>query len=249
MRKLGVREAADAIRSQFYSDRSARTNPEDAHRMKFAKDVAAALGADTSPESVQHIMILLREADIDLHTGQEYPKYVTRKYDNTSHVVQNEAEAEAKINEEPEPVAPAPRVVDAPVQDLSLDLKNQVPHHVDHNDDTHPAGRVPSAVTNREAAQDAYARQPAPNQDAEAARATYVEHTDSIDGDDDGEVHIEDVAPSGSKAQGGAPYAKPADTGVMVNDDPDGDGIAGQDTNPTHDSVLGTDEPQDRSRR
>lgn len=239
MRHLGVNEAADAIRGQFFSDRSMRGSPEDAHRLKFAKDVATALGADTSPESVQHIMILLREANIDLHTGQEYPKYAVREWDKTTKIVHDSGEEDAWVHEaKPEEPAPvAMREQAHPVQDLSIDLRNQVPQHVDHEHDPHPAGRVPSAVTNREAAQDAYARQPIDHDHV---------NTDS-DVIDDDEVHVEDVADTGSKAEGGAPYAKPADVGVMAHDDADGDGVAGQDDNPTHDSVLGTEQPQSRS--
>lgn len=252
MQNLGVNEAADAIRGKFFADRSFRGDPEAAHGIRFVKDVAKALGAGDDPADVMHIAQLLREEGIALHAGQEYPKYVTRKWDNTSHVAQDERDADRIINEPPPVIADQPRVVDGPVQNLSLDLKDQVPHSVGSD---HPAGRVPSAVTNREAAQDAYARQPVEGQDRDAAETAYVGRTthgaaelhDNLGYGDGDEVHVEDLAPTGSKAEGGAPYAKPADVGVVAHDDPDRDGIAGQDVNPTHDSVAGTEEPQHRS--
>lgn len=279
MRNLGAREAAEAIRGAFLVDRSANTDPEQQHQMKFAKDVCRELGADESPETVHHVMVLLRQHDIDLHAGHEFPKYATRKWDRTAKIVQNEDEERAWIDEpQPEPVdpdsLPAARVLEAPVQDLSLDLRDKVPHM--SGDEPTPAKppRVPSAITNREAAQDAHARQPAEGRNRDAAAAAYdeanpgLDHTNQdaaegdgtyenvqdgdVDTDDDDDVHVESVdlnelAGSGDKSKGGAPYAEPAATGVMANDDPDGDGIVGQDVNPTHDSVLGTDAPQNRS--
>lgn len=260
MRNLGPKEAANAIRGTFFSDRSSRMDPEQAHQMKFAKEVTRELGGgDDSPETVAHVMQLLREHDIELHAGHEFPKYATRKWDRTAKIVHSEEEEHSWVNEaEPPPPnpddLPPARTLDAPVQDLSIDLKDKVPHMVSDAPAAERPARIPSAVTNREAAQDAYARQPVESKDRDAAAAAYD------DGDfeqDDGDVHIEDVhteevgldalAPGGSSQQGGAPYAKPAPVGVMANDDPDGDGIAGQDKNPTHDSELGTDKPQNKS--
>lgn len=269
MRKLGVQEAAAAIRGRFYADRSTRGNPENAHRMKFAKDVDAALGGDGSPDSVQHTMVLLREEGIDLHAGDEFPKYATRKWDRTAKVVHDADEEHAWINEEqpapadPDDLPPA-RTLEAPVQDLSVDLRDKVPHMVGDMRPPHPTARIPSAITNREAAQDAHARQPSDGPNRDAAAAAYDEanpglnhqNQDAAHGEgefvDHNDVHVEDVdvktlAPAGNREQGGAPYLKPAAVGVMAHDDPDGDGIAGQDTNPTHDSILGTDEPQRKS--
>lgn len=251
---MGVNEAAQAIRGTFSVDRSFRGHPEEAHQIKFAKEVAMQLAGTDDAATVIHVMALLREAGIELPPGQEYPKYATRKYDRTSAIVQNEQEEDAWINMEPpaEPDPEAPlRVMDAPVQDLSLDLSKQVPQHVEHDKDG--PGRVPSAVTNREAAQDAYARQPVSDRDA--AAAAYDEANPGLDHthvNEEDEVHVEHVdldakAPNADKSKGGATYAKPADVGVMAHDDPDRDGVAGQDKDPTHDSVLGTEQPKDRS--
>lgn len=257
-RNLGVTEAAAAIRGKFLADRSFRGDPQEAHRLQFAKNVAKELGSET-PEDVIHIMGLLREEGIELHAGNEFPKYATRKWDRTAKIVHDEHEEHDWINEpQPEPqegddTAPL-RTLDAPVQDLSVDLRNSVPGPLNQQDRLH-VPRVPSAVTNREAAQDAYARQPVEGRDRDEAAAAYDEANPGLDhtnanreaGVDDGEVHLEDLAPTGSREQGGAPYAKPANVGVMANDDPDGDNIAGQDDNPTHDSVLGTETPQRKS--
>lgn len=235
-RNLGVNEAAAAIRGKFLADRSFRGDPEAAHGIKFAKEVAKALDAGDDPADVMHIVQLLREEGITLHAGHEYPKYVTRKWDHTSHIAQDEQDADRIIDEPaPEAFAPAPRVVDQPVQDLSLDLQDKVPHTTAAD---HPAGWVPSSVTNREAAQDAYARQPVEGQDRALAKDAYLGQQA-----DDDEVHIEELAAT-SRDESAAPYAKPAGVGVMAHDDPDRDGFAGQDANPTHDSVLGTQEPQ-----
>lgn len=256
MRNLGVNEAADAIRGKFFADRSFRGDPEAAHGVKFAKDVARALDAGDDPADVMHVMQLLREEGIALATGQQYPMYATRKWDRTAKVVHDDQERDAWINEpQPEPVAnddgvPV-RIQDVPVQDLSTDLRNSVPGPLNRQEEAH-IPKVPSAVTNREAAQDAYARQSVENRDRDAAGAAYAgshdHETDVQDFEqDDGEVHIEEIASVGSAIEGGAPYVKPADVGVMAHDDPDRDGVAGQDVNPTHDSVLGTDEPQHKS--
>lgn len=267
MRNLGVKEAADAIRGAFLADRSSRVDPEQAHQMKFAKEVNKELGGADTPEDVQHVVTLLREHGIELHAGHEYPKFATRKHDRTAKIVHSEEEANDWINEAPpEPVnpddAPPLRTLDAPVQDLSLDLRHSVPGHPEMATERVP--RVPPAVTNREAAQDAYARQGTDDHNRDEAAAAYDRaapelgraHTDHVDGTDDGEVHMEEgedvlgldeLAPTGSKAEGGAPYAKPAGVGVVAHDDPDGDGLAGQDVNPTHDSVLGAQSPQDQS--
>lgn len=260
--KLGAKEAADKIRSVFSSDRSARVDPEQAHQMKFAKDVARELGADETPESVSHIVQLLREHGIELHAGHEFPKYATRKWDRTSKVVHSEQEENDWINEpQPEPVSDDQplRTLDAPVQDLNLDLRRSVPHMADDAPQPLRVPRVPSAVTNREAAQDAHARQPSDDANREAAAYAYDQANPGLDSVNQdaarghGEfVHhddeIEELASDGDHhEQGGAPYARPADVGVMAHDDPDRDGFVGQDTNPTHDGGLGTQKPQRRS--
>jgi len=154
MKNMGVQEAAAAIRERFASDHSFQGSPDEAHRIKFAKDVAHELGAGDGPETIAHIMVLLREAGIALASGQEYPKYVTRKWDNTSHIAQDEHHAERIINEPaPEPAPPAPRVVDAPVQAPHLDLRDKVPHMVSDAPPPHQPDRVPNDVTNAAAAQ------------------------------------------------------------------------------------------------
>lgn len=279
MDNLGAKEAADRIRGVFFSDRSARTDPEQAHQMKFAKDVCRELGADESAETVQHVVTLLREHGVALHAGHEYPKFATRKWDRSSKIVHSEDEENAWVDEaQPEPVDPATvpaRTLEAPVQDLSLDLRDKVPHMTGDAPPAQRPARIPSAVTNREAAQDAHARQPVSNRDAAAAaydkanpdldhtnadaahgvgtfEDVQTDHDGDIDPDfvDEDEVHVEDVntlAGSGDASKGGAPYVAPANVGVMANDDPDRDDVEGQDVNPTHDSLLGTQHPQDKS--
>lgn len=279
-RYMGVNEAVQALRGKFFTDRSFRGHPEEAHQIKFAKEVAKALSGNDDAETVIHVMALLREEGIELPAGQEYPKFATRKHDRMSTIVQNAEEEDKWVNMEP----PAPAdpdnlaplgVIEAPVQDLTTDLRRSVPG--DHQLGDLEPPRVPSAVTNREAAQDAYARQPVSDRDAAAAAYDRdnpnLDHTNAdaarghgtfqdvqtghgvTQGDDhsgDDAVHVEDVnldtkAPNADVSKGGATYAKPAGTGVMAHDDPDRDGVAGQDKDPTHDSVLGTEEPKHKS--
>lgn len=270
MQNLGAKEAANAIRDEVMMDRTMRGDPNHAHQMNYVKAVVKELGLEATPENIAHVATVLREHDIDVPAGQEYPKYATRKWDNTSHIVNSREEEDKLVNEEaPEQrtdTPPPARVIDRPVQDLSLDLRDKVPTIKPAD---HPGGFVPGAVTNREAAQDAYARQPGAASGAMAQRLpenepifdpkdeqhsqhaadAEHEHGDQIEGHPGSNepVTIDALAPTGSKAEGGQPYAKPADVGVMAHDDADGDGIPGQDVNPTHDSVLGTDTPQKQS--
>ncbi len=109
MKHLGATEAANAIRGIIATDTSARTDPAQAHRMKFVKDVCEKLGLDPSPENMQHVAVVLREQDIALHEGHEYPKHVVRKWDGAPFVANSAEEADAIINEEqPQPVPNAP---------------------------------------------------------------------------------------------------------------------------------------------
>lgn len=199
MENLGAKEAADRIRGVFFSDRSQRVDPEQAHQMRFVKEVCGHLGAAHDPETVAHVMTLLREHDIELHAGHEYPKFATRKWDRTSKIVHSEDEERAWVDEAPpEPVDPETlpaRTLDAPVQDLSTDLRTKVPHFADDMPDPPKPARIPSAVTNREAAQDAHARQPVETLNREAAADAYtgaaaVDHGEFVDDD---EVHVEDI--------------------------------------------------------
>ena len=131
MRSMGALEAANAIRNVMVMDRSSRASPEDQHQLRFLKEVAAHLGLEPDAENLLHLRAVLREHGITLHEGNEYPKWVVRKYDGTAHIADNEQEADAIINAEPPPPAePAPRVVERPVQDLTIDLKDKVPHMV-----------------------------------------------------------------------------------------------------------------------
>lgn len=158
MRKLGVKEAAEAIRGVVQQDHAARLDPSHAHQLKFVVAVCAELGLEASAENVQHIGVLLREQGIGLHEGHEYPKWVVRKYDNTRHIVNDEQEEDEIVNAEarkpPEEVVRDGTAVAAdgehPVQGFGLDLKDKVPHEI-HTD--HPAGRAPDAHTNAAASQ------------------------------------------------------------------------------------------------
>ncbi len=73
MSTLGVKEAADAIRDKV---RLQHTDPHDLHQLGFLKAVATELGLDHSPEVITHVAGLLREHDIQIHAGNEYPKWI-----------------------------------------------------------------------------------------------------------------------------------------------------------------------------
>lgn len=101
MRNLGPREAADEIRSTIAKDQSSRIPPEAAHEVRFIKDVASHLGLEPTPENIQHIALVLREHEIDLPVGQEYPKWVESPV--RGQVLVNDAEEEHKATSETPP--------------------------------------------------------------------------------------------------------------------------------------------------
>lgn len=110
MSKLGVKEAAEAIRGAAERDHMQRVDPAQAHQLKFVAAVCAELNLDASAENVHHVMGLLREHGIELHEGHEYPKWVVRKYDNTRHIVNDEQEEDEIVNAEaPKPPGEAAR--------------------------------------------------------------------------------------------------------------------------------------------
>lgn len=268
-RNVGAKEAAMEINADVRNG-LAHVDPEHAHQAKFLKEVCEHLGIEPLPENIGHVASVLRQHDIAIHAGHEFPKYAARGYDGVRKIVANEQEEQEWVDEtQPELVAPLGRTIEAPVQDLSVDLRTKVPHMVEDMPPAERPARIPSAVTNREAAQDAHARQPVETLSRADAAVAYdkanpgLDHTnqdaargvdtfEDVQGNefDDDDVHVEDVdllADTGSHQQGGAPYKEPADVGVMAGDDPDGDGIVGQDKDPTHDSVLGTERPKNRS--
>jgi|SRR5580693_906884 hypothetical protein len=106
---LGVKEAAAAIRDKI---RLSHMEPHDVHQLVFLKSVADELGLGHEPEVITHIAGLLREHDIQIHSGHEYPKWIGK---GTAAVVVNDEEEEKayrakfEVNDEPdEPVAPSP---------------------------------------------------------------------------------------------------------------------------------------------
>lgn len=226
MRNLGAVEATNEIRHDVFN--MPGIDPAEQHQIRFMQSVCSQLGLDHTPENMHKVATALHRHDIGIHAGQEFPKYAVRDHDGAQKIVHDEQEERRWIEEPPpEPVKPrGPVIQDIPPHQENLDLTKQVPQPPEEPD--HPAGRTPSAVTNREAAQDAHARQ-------------------LVEEPNDDEVHFEEIAATGSGAEGGKPYAHPADVGVMAHDDADRDGSAGQDVNPTHDSVLGTETPQRKS--
>lgn len=245
-RHLGAAEAANEIR-QVIMLGQAHIDPEAQHQMKFLKEVCRHLGMEPDAQNVHHVGTLLQERDIAISGAQEYPKYVTRKWDNSAHIVHSDKEADEKINEPPpEPAAPPPAAATGPVQDLSLDLKDKVPKMVPTD---HATGRVPTELTDREAGQ--------------GQRLDLVQHHDDDnlgdhhadvgDQDGDGDVDGDDVVTfetdpditKGEKA--GDAVTKDAairlgdddhTKGTQAHDDPDRDGVAGQDSDPTHDNAF-----------
>lgn len=109
MKTLGPREAADEIRQTILTDQSGRIPPEAAHQLAYTKQVASYLGLDPTPENVNHIALVLREHEIELPTGQEYPKWVTSPVRGAV-LVQNADEEGEALSETP----PGPVVKDEP---------------------------------------------------------------------------------------------------------------------------------------
>lgn len=158
MRTMGAQEAANEIRGVIHSDLSSRVAPEEQHQLKYLKEVCNYLGVEPSAENVLHVRSVLREHDIAPYSGDEWPKWVVRKWDNTQHIAHNEQEADEIVNVEPPPEpAPAPRVIEPPVQNPDLDLKDKVPHTVGGETamakgallrtQTNPGDRQPSDIT------------------------------------------------------------------------------------------------------
>lgn len=233
MRNLGAVEAANEIRNDVFN--SPGLNPEHQHTIRFVQSVCSQLGLDHTPENMDKVATVLHKHDIGLHVGHEYPKFAVRGHDSAQKVVHSAEEEQAWHDEapvEPKPT-PGPIISEIPPHQQNLDLTKQVPGPPETAD--HPEGRAPSVTTNREAAQDAHARQDAGHADVDDAD-TYVEEVDTDALDDNAE-----------QSKGGATFAAPASEGVMANDDPDRDGEEGQDVDPTHDSVLGTAHPKDKS--
>jgi len=242
MRYLGPLEAANEIRAQIQQDQASRVSPDAAHEMAFVKEVCRYLGIDASPENVQHVTLVLRERGVAIPKGQEYPKYVVRKSDNTQHVVHSHEEELTKIDEPaPElPASPPPPIVGEPVQfgnsDYSSDISDKVPrvvnrdsvHDVMARNQRHGDGVVPPSDISDMVPKTSSAggkTELAKLTDHEAAQGQLPDGA-SPDNYDDGVV-IDD---------GSAIVYPDAPKGVLAHDDADRDGIRGQDADPTHDN-------------
>jgi hypothetical protein len=106
---LGVKEAADIIRDKV---RLSHMEPHDVHQLVFLKSVADELGLSHEPEVITHIAGLLREHDIQIHAGHEYPKWIGK---GTAAVIVNNEDEDKQyrdkfpVDDTPdEPVPPAP---------------------------------------------------------------------------------------------------------------------------------------------
>lgn len=110
MRHLGVVEAANEIRG---SVRLQHMNPHEQHQLRYAEGVLDQLGLEHSPEALTHVFGLLREHEIDIPGGDEYPKWVKRGYDGKDMVADN-ADHEAEIINAAPPSPPAPPEPEAP---------------------------------------------------------------------------------------------------------------------------------------
>lgn len=230
--KLGPVEAANVIRPRLMADMSSRANPEDQHAMNFAKAVASQCGLEATPENVQHIIILLREHNIEIPSGQEYPKWVTRKYDNTQHVANNEREAHDIENAEPPPPPPPqPVQVQQPVHNPDIDLKDKVPHLVPHDN-------TPEVMRHEQLARPEGEQ---PNDLSDHVPTTEIHHKTELERTTDREA-AQDQHPTSDPdddvvvVDENSGIHTDHDKGVFTHDDPDRDGVAGQDSDPTHDN-------------
>jgi hypothetical protein len=99
--KLGIVEAAAAIKETVELN---HLPPEEVHQLRFLQGVATELGMDHTPQSLHSIAAALRQHDIEIHSGHEYPKSVKRKFDGSYHIADNpEHEAEIVNWTPPEP--------------------------------------------------------------------------------------------------------------------------------------------------
>ncbi len=144
MRNLGAKEAADAIRGVVEKDHMQRVDPTRAHQIRYVTQVCAELGLEASADNVNHVAAVLREHDIDLHAGHEYPKWVGKG--DAARIV-NDAEEERLFLSPPPPPAPEPTDTAAPVGDEykhggELVDRDQV--HVEEFADDEPAAEAPA---------------------------------------------------------------------------------------------------------
>lgn len=251
MEKLGVREAANRIRQQAELDRSLRTSPEDAHALKFAKEVAVELGFDANKaEDVFHVFQLLREHDIAPHTGQEWPKYVQRKRDGAMVIADNPEHADKIINEEPPaPAENPPGMFVNPGDPNALhDISDKVPTvkqdgmaDVLKRNEAHPGDRQPSDVSD-------LVPHTGPGGEAKEDVKSELELTTDREA-------AQDQLPLGASHGDEVVVVDPTsgidtdhDKGVMAHDDPDRDGRPGQAPDPTHDNNPGTKKHHHRKR-
>lgn len=151
-RSLGPAEAANLIRPVFEKDRMAHMDPKEVHGIKFVEEVCDYLGADKGPATILHVRNLLREADIALPVGQEYPKYVKRGWDGAM-VIANDEEHARQIENEEAPKAPEnpPSAYLLPSDKNALsDISDNVPKVLNRESVLkHDDGRTPSDISNQ----------------------------------------------------------------------------------------------------
>lgn len=151
-RSLGPAEAANLIRPVFEKDRMAHMDPKEVHGIKFVEEVCDYLGADKGPATILHVRNLLREADIALPVGQEYPRYVKRGWDGAM-VIANDEEHARQIENEEAPKAPEnpPSAYLLPSDKNALsDISDNVPKVLNRESVLkHDDGRTPSDISNQ----------------------------------------------------------------------------------------------------
>lgn len=104
--KMGPREAAALIREKIHAT---TMDPQSQHQANYVGAVCAYAGLDKDPQNLQHVFDVLRENDIEIPSGDEYPKYVGKLgdrdliADDESHEQKLRDELEGKSTDEEEP--------------------------------------------------------------------------------------------------------------------------------------------------
>lgn len=160
---MGAQEVANTLRPHLALQ---HLDPHDLHQLNFLKDVAAHLGLDHTPEVLTHIAGLMREHDLVIHSGQEYPKMVARKADGKSFEAKDEEDEDRIVNEVPEELRkpPEPARLELPGDNAQARDVLEQDHVADDGTSTDLSRRVPRQVpvddksslgrrTDREAAQ------------------------------------------------------------------------------------------------
>lgn len=93
--KMGPREAALLIREKVHTT---TMDPRSQHQVRYVEAVCQYAGIDSNPQNLQHVFDVLRENDIEIPSGDEYPKYIGKMGDRD--LIADNEEHEQKLRDE-----------------------------------------------------------------------------------------------------------------------------------------------------